>query len=239
MGLLKESAKRLLSGYWKHCTGRAEGERLELAFWDRWFRAHGGEWAEDYHFRLDPDAEVQGWHREILASLPDPEPAVLDVGAGPLTAIGKRLDGRRPRITAVDALGARYQDLYRRHGIVPPIPTQQCPGEDLGTQYPPDSFAWVNCQNALDHCADPLVTLMGMLRCCRPGGVVTLWHEEDEAEREHWRGFHKWNLRLGPDGLAIAGRDGRTWRVDRLLWGCRIEHRREGHWIQTRLRREP
>ncbi len=54
---------------------------------------------------------------------------ILDVGAGPLTVLGKRLTGVQIDITAVDPLAGDYGTLLQRHGIAPPIRTQWCEGE--------------------------------------------------------------------------------------------------------------
>src|SRR5438034_8427673 len=96
VGLRTPAGRRLL---W-----RQKGVGHELDFWRRWFETRGLHWPEDYRKRLDADALLE--EQLIVDRLPelDDVVSILDVGAGPLTVLGKRFPGTSLRITAVDPL---------------------------------------------------------------------------------------------------------------------------------------
>ena len=83
----------------------------ELRFWDSWLRDRP--WPDQFEFRTDSHAELQP---ELAALLPRGQATcrLLDVGAGPLTALGKRLDGVHLDISATDALAEQFDQLLAR-----------------------------------------------------------------------------------------------------------------------------
>jgi hypothetical protein len=121
LGLRTPAGRRLL---W-----RGKGVDHEIDFWTRWFTTKGLHWPDDYRRRLDPDSQLdEPLIIERLAGLGE-EVAILDVGAGPLTILGKRYPGKSLRITPVDPLAREYDRLLAEFGVVPPIRTDFCPGE--------------------------------------------------------------------------------------------------------------
>src|SRR6185295_6270228 len=89
---------------------------------------------------------------------------LLDVGCGPYTVVGKRIDGLRLDITAVDPLADAYVELMRRHQHQPLIAPHFAVAEDLAAFFPASSFDVVHCRNALDHSFDPIRGIDQMLR---------------------------------------------------------------------------
>jgi SAM-dependent methyltransferase len=167
----------------------------ELHFWDEWLATKGGEWPDDYHRRLDGQAELQSNLKGYLAYVPDGgEVSILDVGSGPITRLGYRWTGRVVTITAVDALADEYQALLDKHRIVPPLRTVACSAESLTNRFPGGSFDLAYCRNALDHCYSPVKAIRQMLHVVRGSGLVVLEHYANEAETTGYYGLHQWNF---------------------------------------------
>ncbi len=178
-------------------TGRArdaeaQGRTAEMRFWNSYFATKGLQWRTNYKERLDPNSPLQ--HR-VASLLPDrPDIRILDVGAGPLTYLGKVLAGRRLNITAVDPLAAEYAQLLVRYSVQPPVRTETLQAEELTSRFGPASFDLVFARNCIDHARDPLRAVAEMIKVVKSGCYVLMEHYADEAKREGYRGFHQWNF---------------------------------------------
>ncbi|SNB79638.1 Methyltransferase domain-containing protein [Rhodoblastus acidophilus] len=183
----------------------ASGIADELAFWTHWLATRGGAWPDDFALRCDPAAPLQD---EIARFLPQPAPsplALLDVGAGPMTYVGKTFGGAPIALTAVDALGDAYARLDFPPGS-PLVRTQTCDSEALSSLFAQDCFDVAFSRNALDHGYDPIKAIVEMIAVVKPDGLVITVNWPDEALRENWRGFHQWNFRVERDLFVIADR---------------------------------
>ena len=195
---------------------QGEGIRHEVAFWRDFLLTEGTQWddpeiAEDFRARVDPDAPLaEPLILERLAAIPSREISILDVGAGPLTVLGKRYSGRTLKIVAVDPLADDYDRLLADAGIVPPVRTQRCGGEDLLDKFEPRTFDVVYARNALDHSADPVAIVRNMLGVAKPHGFVLLKHFRNEGESAGYEGLHQWNFDV---------RDGRP-----VVWSHAVEY---------------
>jgi SAM-dependent methyltransferase len=146
----------------------------------------------------------------VLASLGVSAPRVLDVGAGPVSPIGRIFDGTPIDLVAVDPLADRYNALLDELGIDPPTPTIQAEGERLLEIFPAGSFDVAVATNSLDHCYEPWVVISQMVEVVRPGGKVMLQHYPNEGERQLYRGMHRWNLEERGGHLTV-------WNPDRRI----------------------
>jgi SAM-dependent methyltransferase len=153
-------------------------------------------------YRLDPDLALAPELGERLGTLIAGAPRVLDVGAGPLTTVGKKWRGQTIALTAVDPLAEIYDKVLAEVGIDPMVRTIRGEGEDLSALFGENSFDLVYCANALDHFYNPFKALEEMLRVVKKGGWVLLNHFPNEAETEQYSGFHQWNL-WGHNGRFI------------------------------------
>jgi len=188
-----------------------KGVAHELEFWERWFATRGYLWPDDYARRLDPDAVLE--ERLIadrLVEVGGDPVSILDVGAGPLTFLGKRFPGRSLRITPVDALAERYDRLLEQYGVEPPVRTLLCAGEKLDAKFPANSFDIAYARNSLDHSYDPLAIIRNMVAVVKPGGFVITRHVRAEGEHQTYSGFHQWNFDV---------EDGRL-----VLWNKAVRH---------------
>jgi len=195
----------------------ARGADAEIAILREWLRTQGGRFPGDYRFRLDPESVLQ---EDITRHLNGVGRSVriLDVGAGPLTFLGKRWPGHDLELAAVDALADQYDALLAEYGVTPPVRTRRCDSERLPDLFPPGSFDMACASYTIDHSYDPLRAIRQMVAVVRPGGVVLLQHYPDEAENEVYGGQHQWNLDWA-GGDCILWRPGRRWSLRRELAG--------------------
>ena len=187
---------------------KAAGE--EVGFWDWWLqhKGHCGFMADDYLQRLDPTSHLQ----DIVAQRLRGPSKILDVGAGPLTWLGKSCP-HPVSITPTDALAARYMDLLAKYKVTPLVQTLQIPGERLAFELPLNSFDVVFARNCLDHSACPAYIIDQMVACCKPGGWVGLEHHFAEGTRLG-TGLHQWDFLLYPDMHCVVERPGGDDAVD-------------------------
>jgi SAM-dependent methyltransferase len=165
----------------------------EVDFWDRYFRTEGLEWADTYGLRFDPGLPLQ------------PRPAqtevhILDVGAGPLTYLGKRCEGKRVSITAVDPLADEYDKILDKYRISPLVRTSKLAAEDLSWRFHSNCFDLVFARNCLDHAYNPEIAIVQMVDVVKVGSYVLLEHMVNEGEKNHYAGLHQWNFSLSPEG---------------------------------------
>src|SRR5215469_4530 len=106
--------------------------------------------------RSDPNTPFQDYLRGLIEVPAGAQIRVLDVGAGPLTTIGRKWPGRELHITAVDPLAAEYDDLLRKLEIDPPCRTAFAFAEELSAIFTPSSFDLVHSRNAIDRSKDVL-----------------------------------------------------------------------------------
>jgi len=172
--------------------GRADERR----FWRSWIEQQGMQWSADFEQRLDPGAPFDEWVEQqvVAAGITKPVLGVLDVGAGPVTCLGYRSPTFEIHITATDALGSDYAQLWRDAGRMPPVVTRAVAAEDLSPIGYLGPFDVVHMRNALDHCVNPVAAIEQMTQQVADDGVILLRHEVNEAENESYKGLHQWNL---------------------------------------------
>lgn len=173
-----------------------QGIPSEASFWNKWMEQRGGEWPKDFEKRFDPETPLDPWIAAAARSLCKGEMSLLDVGSGPVPAIGYDLEGVALHITAVDPLASVYISLMDHHGLKPPIAPKFASVEELSNFFERNSFDIAHCRNALDHSFDPLRGISEMLKVVRIGGMVLLRHHRNEAEHAEYDGFHQFNFDL-------------------------------------------
>jgi SAM-dependent methyltransferase len=186
----------------------ARGKGHEIRYWRRYL-APGGYGAADFSRRMDPDLPLQDYVTRWLDPAAE-SVTILDVGAGPLTILGKVWEGHDVEITPVDALADAYDEALAREGIVPLVRTITCPTEALARRFQPEQFDLAHAHNALDHHAEILRAIEQMLRVTRVGGHVVMRHGRNEAERAGYIGLHQWNLSIDGSDYVVWNREVRT-----------------------------
>lgn len=176
----------------------------ELAFWDAWLATGGQPWPQDFQVRWLPEAELEPRITQALADKVGVTVRALDVGAGPLTALGKRWAGHTLQITAIDPLADDYDKLLQKHGLTPLVRTQRGFAERLVEQFGQDQFDLVHARNCIDHSYDPCRAIQQMVAVAKPGGLVYMFHGINEAQTQDYYGFHQWNLFCKDNDLYIG-----------------------------------
>lgn len=181
-----------------------ERKKDELSFWEWWLvhKGDSGLMAADYTQRLDPSSPLQ----DVVSLRLTGPTHILDVGAGPLTWLGKQT-AFPVTITAVDPLADEYNVMLRNAGINPLVKTQPVAGEQLAFNFAHNHFDVVFARNALDHSVFPAYIVDQMLAVCKPGGWVGLEHHFAEGTRRG-TGLHTWDILLDPDMQLVIERPG-------------------------------
>jgi SAM-dependent methyltransferase len=174
------------------------GLRSEIVWWDDYFRTKGLWCPDEYRDSLDPDLPLQLRPTALLP--PERDAHILDVGAGPLTYLGRKASGRQLQITAVDPLADEYDKILHKYGIQPVVRTQRLEAEDLTKRFSANTFDLCVAHNSLDHAHNPERAVLQMIDVVKRGRYVLLEHARNEAEQQKYSGLHQWNFDLSPDG---------------------------------------
>ena len=180
----------------------------EALFWRNALENPSTHWVQsEFDQRTNPEFPFQMEFRQLIHSNGESVVKILDVGAGPLTRIGKIWPGHQLEITATDPLAESYEQLLNDIALVPLVKTQNCLGEELAEKFSPDFFDFSYSSNALDHSREPVVVIQQMLKVTKPLGSLYLWHFANCGIGERYKGLHQWNFdRDGSDLLISDGR---------------------------------
>lgn len=197
-----------------------QGISYEIAFWNnvyRWKHTFDGMMSWSHYGR---EICLEGFDANRFLAARE-KPVVLDVGCGMSYATGNHVnkhDGLTPLdIHYVDPLADYFNEILRRHN-------RQLPAIEFGMMeylssfYPKHDLDMIIIQNALDHSANPYKGIVEAIDCLTTEGILYLNHHPNEAETEHYKGFHQYNI-INEDGhLIIWNRNGRH-DVNKLLEG--------------------
>ncbi len=192
-GTINKFALRLISEKagtkaWIHRLIWRIGKRSEIFYQDGFIRNL------DTKIFCNPDSELQDYVKELIEVPEGSVVKILDVGAGPVTMLGKKLQVRKVEITAVDPLANKYNEMLIKNNITPPVKTKEGFAERLSEQFENDYFDIAHAINSLDHCFDPVKALDEMLKVTKKGSYVVLKHSTNEAKKHNYSGLHQWNF---------------------------------------------
>lgn len=209
----------------------------EVDFWRKWIQTKGARWDEDYKRRQDPGMALQPHIRELISAPAGATVKILDVGAGPLTVVGKVWDGRTLEIAAVDPLADEYGRAMNDNGVVPLVRTRKGEAERLTELFAPGTFDLVYALNCLDHSYNPLEAVRQMVLVAKEGCCAHLEHYSDEAERQKYQGLHRWNFRV-EDGKFVIWQPGLRIDVEKELGAlAEITASPSPGWVKVTLRK--
>jgi SAM-dependent methyltransferase len=195
--------------------------KSEIRFWDKCVRTNGLIWPEEYKLRIDPGLPLQ---EEIILLLPNKdEIAILDVGAGPLTYIGKVYDKAKINIIAVDPLADEYDKILNKYGVIPAVRTIKLDAEKLTSKFPNDQFDFVFARNCIDHSYSPEQSVLEMIKVVKRNHYVYLKHKPNEAIKEDWQGLHQWNLSSDNGDFIISSKELKINFSDKYKSLCEIK----------------
>lgn len=194
----------------------------------------------DAYPRLRTDTALQD---RVVSLLPAEQETVriLDVGAGPLTYLGKTCRGRTICITPVDPLAEQYDRILAEYSITPPVRTTKGEAERLTSQFGENSFDLVYARNCIDHSYDPEMAIGEMIGVCRPNCYVLLEHHPNEGKAGEYSGLHQWDFSVDESGNSIVGSRTRAVNMTEKLnhrcsITCEILHGQE-EWVIARIRK--
>jgi len=213
--------------------------KSELYFWDTYFKTKGLDSPEDFQQRLRPDLQLQ---EELVPLLPKGQRVVkiLDVGAGPLTYIGKQYPGYELQIQATDPLAAEYDKLLDKYHIKAPVHTISADAEKLHDSFQENSFDIVHARNCIDHAYSPENAVLEMIRVTKPGSYVLLQHVPNEAVNQNWSGLHNWNFSEENGDFIISSK---TMKINfsqkhAALFSIRTYMNAAKDWLYTEIRKK-
>jgi SAM-dependent methyltransferase len=175
---------------------RALGIQLEALYWRWWMFRSATRHSEIYRRAMERERPLDAFHRQFVDQIAASRVRILEVGSGPLSAIGTVHPAKTLEIVATDLLADTYARLLAHLRIEPAVRTVRADAERLAEQFAEGSFDYVTANNCIDHCARADQAIEQMLRVARPGGWVSLRHAENEASRTRYFGMHEWNFAL-------------------------------------------
>jgi SAM-dependent methyltransferase len=214
-----------------------KGLGSEVDFWDEFLRQGGLSWPEELRRRVDPDSPFQPMLASLIQSPPGSRVRVLDVGAGPLTNLGKVLDSYDLEITAVDPLAKTYNALLAKHNVVVPVQTIPCDAETLVSRFGENCFDLVYARNCLDHGYDPACGFRQMLAVVKKGCWVHTAHAVNEGVNGGYNGLHQWNFDLQEGRFIIWNPEVRIDMSGELHSSAEIDAHILEAWIFVSLRK--
>lgn len=149
-------------------------------------------------------------------------PVVLDVGCGMSFANGDRLvtpEGEVPlEVHYIDPLAHYYNKIKaHHHRQIPDVEYGMM--ECLSGNYGRESASLVLICNALDHSANPMKGILEAMDVLETGGCLYLNHHPNEAEAEHYKGFHKFNICIDEQERLVIWNKEKRIIVNELLEG--------------------
>jgi SAM-dependent methyltransferase len=162
-------------------------------------------WEVNLSSKLNPHYQLQ---EAIVKLLPKDtqQVRILDVGAGPLTCVGKESKNLTISITAIDPLADQYSRLTKRQGICPPVQTTKGYAEKLTESYGANSFDLVFALNSIDHSYCPEKAIEEMIKVTKKNCYVLLVHYPNEAIHQNYCGMHQWNLSMENSHFIISSK---------------------------------
>jgi SAM-dependent methyltransferase len=201
----------------------------------RWWERHISIWKE-FEDRLNPNLPLQA----LIANLLPPDQRyvkILDVGAGPLTIVGKQYLDYDIDLTAVDPLANEYAKLISKYRVNLPVKTRKADAEKLTEVFPENTFDLAYARNCLDHSYNPEKAILEMIKVTKPGRYILLEHQANEGEHQGYRGLHQWNFSCRDNDFMIASPNGKlnfTWKHKEICSvSCIFEE--ANRWLVTRI----
>jgi SAM-dependent methyltransferase len=216
----------------------AKGFDFEVEFWTNWMQSRGAQWPADFAERLNPNASIDGDLEQIATSCGRSTIDILDVGAGPLTTVGRQSTVGAINLVACDPLAGIYRELLATFDLKPPVETKFAIAEDLSSFFGLNKFDIVHCVNALDHSFDPMRSILEMLRVSRVDGHVVLRHSINEAETLGYEGFHQFNFDEEDGRFIIWNKESRLCVDEVVKDPIRVKVDRAHRWIVVEIRKE-
>jgi len=192
----------------------------ELQFWEKALTDPDRHWLRfEYDERMNPALEFQDRFRRLINAPPGAIIRVLDVGAGPLTRLGKIWPDRVLQLFPVDPLAEEYKKLLQHLRLCPPVWTGIGAGEQLLEHFSENFFDLAYASNSLDHSRDPLLVIRQMFSVVKPNCSVYLWHFANGGVSERYSGLHQWDFDLKHGDMILSDGCGTRHELSKVFYG--------------------
>lgn len=169
---------------------------------------------------FDPCMPLQPELSQLLPADSGRPHRVLDVGAGPISKVGKLVDGQSIDLVPIDPLADEYQKLLAELDLKPPFTTRRGYGERLTEYFPEHSFDLIHARNSIDHCLDPVAVIGACVRVLKPGCCFYLNHYRNEGVAANYYGLHQWNFDDCIGDFVVSSRFGKQFSISATLEGA-------------------
>lgn len=174
----------------------------EIKYWvDRVAKEHGT-YHEEYIANINNQRilPAKGFQGENIFCYLKEGAVLMDIGCGAVSRYGSLLpDGSKVDFVAVDSLAYAYQKINAYYAPENKKTVTFGMFEFMAVFFEKDFADVILIENALDHCIDPLKSLIECLQILKPGGLLRLYHHRAEALWEGCLGLHKWNIDYNDD----------------------------------------
>ena len=190
----------------------------EINFWLNSVAKDSGVWHFDYKKRLSNTSftALDGSVAYIAETLPD-KATIMDIGCGLVTMFGSDYKEKKFHIEPVDPLAFVYEEINRKYANANYPHSKFGLFEFLSYFHEKEHADLIIINNALDHCIDPLKSILECLYVLKSGSVLHLSHRRCEALFENWVGLHQWNMDYNENNDFIMWNKDSTINVTKYL----------------------
>jgi len=157
---------------------------------------------------LDPRMPLQKELQELIPQCEKKETIrILDLGAGPISKVGKICKGRKIELIPLDPLADKYCKLLKDNDIQPPVYPIVGYGDKLSKMFSKNTFDLIHMRNSLDHTKNPMVIIFEMLKVLKLNHYIYLNHYINEGENTNYYGLHLWNFLIKNKDFVIQNKN--------------------------------
>lgn len=161
---------------------------------------------DKYLNRLNPNKKIEDALVELLTNISGNKIKILDIGAGPLTKVGYKLNNILVELYPIDPLAKTYNRILNKKNIHPPVKTIFGNVEKLSKQYSENEFDLIYANNSIDHTADPMKAINEIHYVLKPDHYFYFSHFINEGEKNNYYGLHQWNFYYKNHNLFLSNK---------------------------------
>jgi len=170
------------------------------------------------------DTPLQAEFAELLSNNTNTDLKVLDIGAGPVSKVGKILNGHEVELVPIDPMAEKYRKILTALNLQPKYWTRYGEGERLSLQFEENSFDLIHARNSIDHCLNPIQVIEEAIVVLKPQCYFYLNHYRNEGKAAKYYGLHQWNFDVVNDDFVISNRFGGQINVNNTLLDKALIH---------------
>ncbi|RPA27855.1 methyltransferase domain-containing protein [Shewanella frigidimarina] len=163
------------------------------------------------------DTPLQANLAELLPFDATTDVKVLDIGAGPVSKVGKIHNGHEVELVPIDPMADKYRKILSALNLQPKYWTRYGEGERLSQQFEENSFDLIHARNSIDHCLNPITVIEEAIKVLKPKCYFYLNHYRNEGKAAKYYGLHQWNFDVVNEDFIISNRFGEQINVNNTL----------------------